>query len=151
MATLKFTVKTSGFDALSQKLAKASSKAEHAVAIQAEKDTSPFVPYRTGSLDDRTRVEGDQIIYPGPYAHYLYQGKVWVDPVTHAAGFMTEDGWKSRYGVKKVETDRDLVFKKDGSHGHGHSKAQSHWFEASKAENLDKWLRVADKAVKNGL
>ena len=23
--------------------------------------------------------------------------------------------------------------------------------EASKAENLDKWLRVADKAVKNGL
>lgn len=150
MATLKFTVKTSGFDALSQKLAQASSKAEHIVAVQAEKDTSDYVPFLTGSLDTKTRVEGSHIIYPGPYAHYLYQGKVWVDPVTHAAGFMTEDGWKSRYGVKKIETDRDLVFKK-GSHGHGHSKAQSHWFEASKAQNLDKWVRVADKAVKSGL
>jgi len=146
MATLKFTVKTSGFDALSQKLAQASSKAEHAVAVRAEKDTSPFVPFLTGSLDTRTRVEGNYIIYPGPYAHFLYQGKVWVDPVTHAAGFMTEDGWKSRYGVKKIETDRNLVFTK--AH---HSKAQSHWFEASKAQNLDKWVKVADKEVKDGI
>ena len=29
-----------------------------------------------------------------------------------------------------------------------HPQAQAHWFEASKAQNLDKWVRVADKAVK---
>ena len=24
---------------------------------------------------------------------------------------------------------------------------ESHWFEASKAQNLDKWIRIAEKAV----
>mgnify|MGYP007115459530 FL=1 len=49
-------------------------------------------------------------------------------------------------GGTKVLTDKNLVFNTSG-----HSQAQSHWFEASKAENLEKWIRVADKAVKNGL
>lgn len=49
-------------------------------------------------------------------------------------------------GGTKVVTDKDLVFSKVM-----HDKAQSHWFEASKAENLEKWVRVADKAVKDDL
>ena len=144
---LKFTVKTDGFDELDEAIARACTKAENAVAEQVKSDTSQYVPWLTGSLDDRTRVVGNAIIYPGPYARYLYFGKVWIDPDINAAGFLTKDGWKSRYGAKKVETDKNLVIHKRS----GHAKAQSHWFEASKAENLDKWLRVADKAVKNGL
>lgn len=144
---LKFEVHANLDEAIAKKLAVASTKAEQEVATWVAKDTSPFVPFRTGSLDQRTQVDGGYVIYPGPYARYLYYGKVWVDPVTHAAGFMTEDGWKSRYGVKKVETDRNLVFNKVS----GHWQAQAFWFEASKAQNLDKWLRVAEKAVKNDL
>ena len=75
------------------------------------------------------------IVYPGPYARFLYYGKVMVDPNTGST-YAPEGG-------TKVVTDRNLVFTQTV-----HPQAQSHWFEASKAQNLDKWIRVAEKAVK---
>lgn len=133
---LKFTVHTDGMDAVMEALASACSRAEHAVAVQAEKDTAPFVPMLTGSLTQRTRVDGNQIVYPGPYARFLYYGKVMVDPNTGST--------YAPKGGTKVVTDRNLVFNQTV-----HPQAQSHWFEASKAQNLDKWMRVAEKAVKH--
>lgn len=135
---LKFSVKTDGFDELHEKLAQACAKSEHIVAVQARKDTSPYVPFLTGSLDQRTQVDGNAIIYPGPYARFLYYGKVMVDPGTGST--------YAKKGMTKVLTDKKLEFNKAG-----HNQAQSYWFEASKAENLKKWIRVADKAVKNEL
>lgn len=135
---LKFSVKTDGFDALQEKLAQACTKAEHIVATQVRKDTSPYVPFLTGSLDERTQVVGNAVVYPGPYARYLYYGKVMVDPGTGST--------YAKKGMTKVLTDKKLEFNKAG-----HNQAQSYWFEASKAENLKKWIRVADKAVKNEL
>ena len=132
---LKFQVHTAGLDAIKEKLAEASSQAEHLMAIQIEKDTSPYVPALTGSLDQRTRVDEGQVIYPGPYARYLYFGKLMVDPETRSS--------YAPMGSTKVVTDKDLVFNKSM-----HSQAQSHWFEASKAQNLEKWVKAADKAVK---
>lgn len=135
---LKFNVHTSGLDSLREKVSSASDKAAHIVAMQVLKDTSPYVPALTGSLDKRTRVDGGEIIYPGPYARYLYFGKLMVDPATGSS--------YAQKGSTKVLTDKNLVFNKAM-----HGQAQSHWFEASKAENLEKWVRVADKAVKHDL
>ena len=135
---LKFEVHASLDEAIAKKLSVAYTKAEHAVAAQAEKDTSPYVPMLTGSLNARTQVDGGNIIYPGPYARYLYYGKLMVDPTTGSS--------YAPKGGTKVLTDKNLVFNQAS-----HSQAQSHWFEASKAQNLGKWLRVADKAVKNDL
>lgn len=135
---LKFSVHTSGLSVIPERLKAASEKAEHTVAIQVQKNTSPYVPFLTGSLDQRTRVDGSEVIYPGPYARYLYHGKVMVDPETGSA--------YAPKGGTKVVTDKDLVFNKAM-----HSQAQAYWFEASKAENMDKWLRVADKAVKRDI
>lgn len=135
---LKFSVHTSGLSAIPDRLRTASEKAEHTVAIQVQKDTSPYVPALTGSLDQRTRVDGSAVIYPGPYARYLYHGKVMVDPETGST--------YAPKGGTKVVTDKNLVFNKAM-----HSQAQAYWFEASKAENMDKWLRVADKAVKRDI
>lgn len=143
---LKIRVNTSGFDGLKQALAEHCEKAEHVVAIQAEKDTRPFVPALTNSLTQRTRVIGDSIVYPGPYARYLYYGKVMVDE--HGNGpkhFVDSKGnevIKFPKGSKLHATDRNLVFNKSV-----HPQAQAHWFEASKAQNLEKWTRVAAKAV----
>lgn len=131
---LKFTVHTD-LSGIGPMLRNASDKAQHAVAIQAQKDTSPYVPALTGSLDQRTRVDENQIIYPGLYARYLYYGKLMVDPATGSS--------YAPKGTTKVLTDKNLVFNKAM-----HSQAQDHWFEASKAENMGKWLRVAGKAVK---
>ena len=135
---LKFNVHTSGLDSLREKVSSASDKAAHLVAMQVRKDTSPYVPALTGSLDKRTRVDGGEIIYPGPYARYLYFGKLMVDPATGSS--------YAQKGSTKVLTDKNLVFNKAM-----HGQAQSYWFEASKAENLEKWVRVADKAVKRDL
>lgn len=121
---------------LSAKLASAAKRAEHAVAVQAAKDTEPYVPMLTGSLKNRTQVKDNLIIYPGPYARYLYYGKLMVDPETGSA-------W-ARKGASKVVTDKNLVFTQSV-----HPDAQSYWFDASKAENLDTWKRVAAKAVEH--
>lgn len=127
---IKFSVHTDGMDAVRTAIAKACTRAEHVLAEQMEKDTQPFVPTLTGSL-----TVGNDIIYPGPYARFLYYGKVMVDPNTGST--------YAPKGGTKVVTDRNLVFNHTA-----HPQAQAHWCEASKAQNLDKWLRVAEKAVK---
>ncbi len=132
MATIRFN----GLENIIRRAGVASDKAAHTVALQVKKDTSPFVPALTGSLDARTRVEKDKIIYPGPYARFLYEGKIMVDPNTGSP-------WAQK-GTTKMLTSRDLVFSRAM-----HANAQSHWFEASKAQNLDKWIEAAKKEVKH--
>lgn len=129
-----FAMHFGGMEAIKDKLAESCTRAESIVGQQVIKDTEPFVPALTGSLTIRTRLDGNKIIYPGPYARFLYYGKVMVDPQT-GSSFAPKGG-------TKVLTNRDLVFSKAM-----HPQAQSHWFEASKAQNLDKWIRIAEKAV----
>lgn len=123
---LTFTVHTDGLDALFDQIEGAADKAELLLTTQVARDTERYVPMLTGSLVRRTIVLRNRIIYPGPYARYLYFGKVMKGP---------------RYGPK-YPTDKNLVYTKDF-----HKDAQAFWFEASKAQNLPQWLKTADKAV----
>lgn len=134
---LKFSVQTDGMDAVKEAVSKDCDRAEHVLAVQVAKDTAPFVPMLTGSLRTRTRVTGNTVVYPGPYARYLYYGKLYVDPLTGSS--------YARKGVTKVPAvpEKDLIFHRTGT--------CSHWFEASKAQNMKKWVRVAEKAVKRDL
>lgn len=127
--SLKFSVDMSGMDEVKRQLARACGRAESVLAQQVMKDTTPFVPVQ------RTRVVGNEVIYPGPYARFLYYGKVMVDPATGST--------YAPKGGHKVVTDRNLVFNTTM-----HPQAQAHWFDASKAQNMEKWVRVVDKAVK---
>lgn len=132
---LTFNVMTDGLtDKVIDIISARATRAEHAVAVQAQKDTEQFVPALTESLNDRTKVDGNMIIYPGPYARYLYYGKLMVDPDTGGA-------WAKK-GATKVLNDRNLVFNTSV-----HPQAQSHWFEASKAQNMDKWVKAAAKGM----
>lgn len=83
-----------------------------------------YMPYRSGALATKLKIikSPTEIEVLGPYAHYQYKGVVWVDPVTHAAGFLTANGWRSRKDVAKVPTSRPLDY--------DHSKnpeAGPHW------------------------
>lgn len=131
---LRFDIMVRGLDRLGLRMAHASNEARHAMAVQAAKDTEPFVPARAKSLANRTQVRGDTIIYPGPYAHYLYVGKLFIDPNTGSSF--------APYGATKVITGKDLQYSKKV-----HSRARDHWFEASKAQNVKKWVRVAGRVV----
>lgn len=123
-----------GFVGIARKLDAASDKAKHILAIQMAKDTDPYVPARSKALANDTKVIGDTIIYRGPYARFLYYGKLMIDPNTGSS-------W-APYGASKVVTGKDLNISQAV-----HGKAQSHWFEASKAQNLQKWIRVAERAI----
>lgn len=119
-----------------KKIEGAAKRVENILAQQIRKDTAPYVPMsgNAAGLTNRTRVEGNKVIYPGPYAQFLYYGKVMVDPETGSP-------FAPKYG-HKVVTDRNLVFTQ--TH---HPDAQAFWFEASKAQNKEKWERVAKKAM----
>lgn len=136
--SIKFSLHVEGIDSIKNEVTMACSKAEHVVAIQAQKDTSPFVPMLTGSFDTQTRVDGALIIYPGPKARFLYYGNVMIDPNTGST--------YAPKGGTKVATNQNLVFTRAF-----HGNAQAHWFEASKAQNFEKWVKVGEKAVKNEL
>lgn len=91
-----------------------------------------YMPYSSGVLATKTKFLGGipnhpkknehmadkkvritkptEITVLGPYAHYQYMGKVWEDPKLHEAGFLTENGWRSRKYVPKVETGRKLTY-----------------------------------------
>ena len=132
------------FDA--RELVMPASRAETILAVQVEKDTRPFVPALTMSLNNRTRVQGNEIIYPGPYARHLYNGKVMVDSKT-GKGPMNIPGVGLRFhkGTTLTPTSRDLVFTKTV-----HPNATSHWLDASKAQNMQKWESILAKAVTYG-
>lgn len=120
-------------------------RAEKIIATQVMKDTEKYVPALTGSLSARTHLEGHQIVYPGPYARYLYYGKRMVDSQTGRGPFyIPEVGFRYHRGAVLVPTNEDLKFTKQM-----HPLATSHWFEVSKAANLEKWIRVAGKAMEN--
>lgn len=139
MAGVNFTVDTQRFardvGAVRKRMGWAPPRSEHILALQIAKDTEPYVPAsQSKSLANRTIVSGSVVIYPGPYARFLYNGKLMIDPNTGSA-------WAPK-GATKVVTGKDLNISTAV-----HSHAQSHWFEASKAQNLPKWKRVAGRVM----
>lgn len=125
---LDFKIRVDGMDSISYRMHETATKGETWLANEIMKDTRPYVPALTLSLSNRTHVEGNKAIYPGPYARYLYFGKVMEGP---------------KYGPKHA-TDKDLVYTKTVN-----PQAQSHWFEASKAQNMKKWERGVKKYVRD--
>lgn len=125
---LDFKIHVDGMDSIAYRLQETATKGETWLANEIMKDTRPYVPALNLSLSNRTHVEGNKVIYPGPYARYLYFGKVMEGP---------------KYGPKHA-TDKDLVYTKTF-----HPQAQSHWFEASKAQNMKKWERGVKKYVRD--
>lgn len=142
---LKITVHTEGLDDLKARLQGSGTRVEQALAVEVAKDTSPYVPMKTGVLDNSTRVEGNKVVYSTPYARYLYEGKVMVDAKTGRGPMRIVDKNGNEYirfpkGATLRPTSRSLDISTAV-----HPKATSHWLEASKAQNLGKWEEFAAK------
>lgn len=118
--------------------------AEKKLAIEVMKDTAPYVPALTGVFSNTARVIGNHIVYSGVMARYLWEGKVMVDSETgKGARWLGEEiGYRHRKGAKLVPTERNLKYSTSM-----HPQATSHWFDASKAKNLDKWIKIAGKLI----
>jgi len=128
---------------LGVKLDKAQDKLDDAVWDSVQKR----MPVDTGGLKARTnainQVERGQVFLYDPeveYAHYQYEGKVYVDPITGKGAFYSpEYGFWSRPGVKKVPSDRPLQY--------GQPNAVAHWGEVAIQEDQQKWLDVVKRAL----
>lgn len=151
MGFLVINISESFSEALMKKLERAGPRAAHALANQIAKDTEDFVPALAKSLSNRTQVVENKIVYPGPYARYLYYGKVMVDAATGKGPMkiVSKNGSeviRFRKGATLKPTDRPLKIQKSV-----HQHATDHWFEASSTKNMDKWERVSERLVKKYL
>lgn len=89
----------------------------------------PFVSGMTYKVTvAQTDIKKPEIVTDTPYAKYLFNGKVMIDPKLGVAGFMTPEGWRSRKGSVKVRTGRDLKYTRKKN-----PQAGPHWDRALSA------------------
>lgn len=81
--------------------------------------SEPYVPFKTGDLLASGHIEdGTDVVWNMPYAHYMWGGIVYEDPLLHCAGFQVADGgWRSRKKVEKVPTKRKLQYYRGDDRG----------------------------------
>lgn len=118
--------------------------AQIALNMQIVADSEPYVPFRQGALRSSVRypqgIDGGEIEYNTPYAHYLYTGEVYGPniPIKDAQGNII--GWRSP--PKKSPTGRRLQY---------HTKGTSdHWFDRAKQEHLNDWVDLVKRTVGDG-
>lgn len=76
-----------------------------------------YMPFRTGVLSTELKKikSPTEILVEGPYAHFQYEGKVWIYPPTGST-------WAPKYGMKE-KTDRPL----DQKTGSKNDRAGPYW------------------------
>ncbi len=107
-----------------------------------------YVPFDSGTLKNSAYVTelGDEIVYPSPYAQYMYQGKLMVDPIIKKGAFydpITNRYW-SRPGVKKELTDTPLNYA-------GAPKRGAHWAEKAWEEHKEDVIESIEKYIGSNL
>ena len=94
-------------------------------------DSKAVMPHLTSNLQQRSHTEdgGRKVIFPGPYARFLYGGKVMV-------GEITGSPWAQK-GERKVLTNRPLQY--------SNPQATDHWFDTAKAQHGEYWITGVKK------
>lgn len=88
---------------------------------------SPYVPMDSGALDQTVEILPECVHYKSPYAHFQWNGKVFVDD--------RGSTW-ARRNESKHETSRDLHYSPDQ-----HPLSTSHWDRAMWAAKGDEFCR----------
>ncbi len=108
----------------------------------------PYCPFDTGTLAYSpyiaSMIGSGRVVYPGPYAHYLYHGEIYGPNIPV---FDDDSGEPTRFfspkNRKKYPTGRPLRFSPDKN-----PNAQAHWAEVAKANHMNAILEEARKAAK---
>lgn len=88
------------------------------------KKMSQFVPGGTSShINQVVDLEVNRITYMSPDAHYLWTGKLYVDPKYRKGAFFSPSyGFWSRPGITKIATANDLKYHIPGTGSHWDTK-----------------------------
>lgn len=109
----------------------------------------PYCPMKTGTLAKSaytaTVLGSGRVVWPGPYAHYMYYGEVYGPniPIYDEDESGEPTGYFSPPGRTKTPTGRKLQYNTDLN-----PLAGSFWFERAKADHMDEWINEARKAMK---
>lgn len=125
-------------------------KAQRELGNMVLNSSKKYMPLLTGSLQQRSYVSngGKKVVFPGPYARYLYGGRVMVDSVTGKGPAMIHDkngvevGLRFRKGATLKPTQRRLTYSQEG--------ARAEWFQAAKDDFLQEWIEICEKIIKEG-
>lgn len=105
----------------------------------------PYTPKDTGLTMESARIYPWRIHYIQPWSAYVYNGELYIDPVTGAGGFLTSKGWMSRPGIKKIPSGKPLNYQKNNPY------STDHWDEkAEQAGQKDKLCRTLNNALQSG-
>ena len=101
---------------------------------------SDYMPRRqAGELEHvmvaATTIGSGEIDTPGPFAHYLYEGILYVSPTTGSA-------WAKKNEIK-VPTGKELTY-------NGAPMRGKKWFERMKADHKEDIIQSARKALSKG-
>ena len=107
--------------------------------------STEYMPAMTGDFMERSRTETEsvakygKIIYPGPFAHFLWRGHVFESPTTRSA-------WAKSGETKVLRMPlQELQFAT-----HINPKAQSRWTEASWRDNKENILEEFQTKINEG-
>ena len=109
----------------------------------------PYVPHDTGTLETSpyavTVIGSGEVVYPGPYAHYMYYGEVYGPNIPV---FIDDSGEPAYFfsppGEKKHPTGKQLQYSTDYN-----PLAGPFWLERMKADHLQDIIEEARKNVKH--
>lgn len=109
-------------------------------------DCKACMPLQTGSLQQRSHTEdgGERVVFPGPYARYLYYGKVMVDSATGKGPRKIPTGpgeyvLRFRKGAKLIATNRALKY--------SDPQAVPDWFEHAKRKYEQLWIDGVNEII----
>ena len=95
---------------------------------------SPYVPMDSGALDQTVDITPNYVHYKSPYAHFQWDGKVFVDE---------RGSTYAKRNTSKHATDRNLKYSPDK-----HPLATSHWERAAMkaqggqlAEDIEQYIK----------
>lgn len=107
------------------------------------KHMDKYVPEDTGDLRSNVDIEVNRITYKSPYAHYMYKGKLYVDPKTEKGAFYSPNyGFWSRKGVAKIPSNRNINYKKAGT--------GSYWDLKMKSAEMDEVIKETQAYLDKG-
>lgn len=117
------------------------------LANEAKRLMDPYVPANNLVLAQNVRVYEEKgvgiVHYNSPYAHYQWEGIVYVDPYTGKGAFTDGLRFWSRPGVAKRPSGRSL------EHSHfRHPLATSHWEQAMMVARKDDLTRAYESYLK---
>ena len=119
-------------------------EAQTKLNMQIVADCEPYVPFQQGALRSSVRypqgIDGGEIEYNTPYAHYLYMGEVYGPNIPKKDAQGNIIGWMSP--PSKSPTGRRLQYSKAP-----HPEAGAEWFERAKAQHLPDWTRLVKRTA----